>query len=103
MHWKSLGIPSWTQPNNPQQPGLGRASKVAMKNQNGNPIAKNVRQEPDGSWGCNVWFGQYPPTNLRRNFYETRKQARRADISDDIGEKTGLIRIGAYASGGDAE
>ena len=73
-----------------------------MKDQNGNPITRNVRKEPDGTWGCNVWWGSYPPTNLRRNFYGTREQARQADISDDIG-KTGLIRIGAYDADGNDE
>jgi len=69
-----------------------------MKDQNGHEITKNVRREDDGTWGANVWFGSYPPTNLRRYFYQTRDQARDADISDEPG-KRGCVRFGNYDAG----
>ena len=53
-----------------------------IRDQNGDPIKRNVKRSSNGLWGCNVWSGRYPPTNLRRYFYKTREQARAADISD---------------------
>ena len=72
-----------------------------MKDQNGRPLVRNVKQEPDKSWGCNVWFGHNPPTNLCRKFYLTREQARDADISDTTGNNRGCIGGGAYSEIGD--
>ncbi len=69
-----------------------------MQDQNGNEIHRNIRREDDGTWGVNVWFGANPPTNLRRYFYETRGEARAADISDEPG-KRGCVRFGAYEAG----
>ncbi len=56
---------------------------------------KNLRKEPDGTWGVNVWFGMYTPTNLRRYYYSTRAEAAKADISDEPG-KRGCMRFGRY-------
>jgi len=59
--------------------------------QNGNRLSKDVRREPDGTWGVTVWFGT-PATNVRRYYYRTREQARQGDISDGPGQN-GCIRI----------
>ena len=50
---------------------------------NGETIYSDVRREPDGGWGCTVWFGSDYPTMVRRYRYATRAQARKACISDD--------------------
>ncbi len=58
--------------------------------QNGTPIHRSVRREPDGTWSANVWFGGGlggVATNVARYRYLTRAQARDADISDDIGQR----------------
>ena len=68
---------------------------MTAKDQNGNMIRANVREEADGTWGANVWFGHNPATTLRRYFYETRDQARQADISDELGRR-GCVRFGEY-------
>lgn len=62
---------------------------------NGHPVYRNTRQNPDGTWSTNVWFGGAfgPVTTVRRNTYQTRAQARAGDISDDFGADTGLVRI----------
>ena len=65
---------------------------MATSDQNGNPVTKSVKREDDGTWSANVWFGSYPATNIRRYKYETRAQARDADISDEPG-KRGMIGI----------
>lgn len=65
------------------------------KDQNDHPIHVNICQDEQGRWGANVWFGQYPPTNLSRRYYRTRAEARRADISHDI-DKGGCIGFGDY-------
>ena len=72
-----------------------------LRDQNGRPLVRNIKQESDGSWGCNVWVGRNPPTNLRRYFYGTREQARDADISDTPGNNRGCVGGGAYSEIGD--
>lgn len=50
--------------------------------QNGQQLRKHVRQDRDGTWSANVWFGSAGATNLRRYFgYPTGQAARQADIS----------------------
>jgi hypothetical protein len=44
--------------------------------------AKRVRQESDGTWGANVWWGSHNPTTMGRYYYRTRREALQADISD---------------------
>jgi hypothetical protein len=62
------------------------------RDQNGNLITRNVRKAktPAGkpAWAVNVWWGGAygPATNLRVYFYRQREDARRGDISDDIGK-----------------
>jgi hypothetical protein len=60
--------------------------------QNGNKLSANVKSElVDGAkvWGATVWFGGGMQgsfaTTVRRYYYETRDQARAADISHAIG------------------
>ena len=72
-----------------------RRDTMRAKDQNGNALRANVRKAKDGAWGSNVWFGSNPATTLRRYFYETRDQARGADIGDEPG-KRGCIRFGEY-------
>lgn len=54
----------------------------------GNPLNRETRQEPNGSWGTNVWRPGLnglviePP---RRYFYRTRREARSANFNDPIG------------------
>ncbi len=57
---------------------------TATTDTNGNRINLDIRREQDG-WGRNVWWGSGCVTNVRRYVYATRRQARRGDISDDIG------------------
>ena len=37
-------------------------------------------------WAANVWFGNGVVTSIRTYYYRTRRNARNADISDDIGK-----------------
>lgn len=56
--------------------------------QNGNTVTRSIRKE-DSGWGVWVWFGGAPgcgcATNMRRYFYDTRKNAQNGDISHNIG------------------
>ncbi len=54
--------------------------------QNGRQVTKSVRRENDGTWGATVWSGSGVVTDLGRYYYRTREHARRADISNNIGE-----------------
>ena len=56
--------------------------------QNGNRVCQNIQREDEG-WGVTVWFGGINgfTTTVRRNVYATRAQARKGDISDDIGQR----------------
>lgn len=49
---------------------------------------RKVRKEKNG-WSVEVTFGggMGPVTDRRRYVYRTRAQARKADISDDIGQR----------------
>jgi hypothetical protein len=69
------------------------------KDSNGVTLTRNVRQDEDGTWGANVWFGQSPAINLRRYYYQTKAQAADADISDVPGRR-GCVRLGEYVSKG---
>ena len=59
---------------------------MTKHDQNGNPVFKNVRQNPiNGLWYTNVWSGGgygEPVSNIRRYGYGTQAQARDGDISD---------------------
>tara|TARA_R100000808_G_scaffold13927_1_gene33373 strand:- start:4919 stop:5110 length:192 start_codon:yes stop_codon:yes gene_type:complete len=55
------------------------------RDQDGNPVHKNIEPDTRTGWRVTVWFGTDPATDIRRYVYLTRAQARRADISDDIG------------------
>ena len=59
---------------------------MTKHDQNGNPVFKNVRQNPiNGLWYTNVWSGGgygEPVLNIRRYGYDTQAQARDGDISD---------------------
>ncbi len=59
-----------------------------VRDQNGNRLTASVEREGAG-WGATVWFGGQNGlgTNVRRYIYQTRDQARDADISDDIGRR----------------
>jgi hypothetical protein len=65
------------------------------RDQNGRPIRKNIAREsaPRGdapiAWGVTVWFGGWNGlgTDVRRYFYRTRDEARKADISDRLGQR----------------
>lgn len=63
--------------------------------QNGNRITKDVRREPDGTWGANVWWGSGCVTCVRRYYYATREAARHADISDEPGRGK-CVSVGAH-------
>ena len=52
---------------------------------NGTTVTKDIRKEPDGTWGRTVWFGSHNVTTVRRYFYSSRQTARAGDISDEIG------------------
>ena len=60
-------------------------------NQNGEQISREIRREPDGTWGRNVWFGSGCVTNVRRYYYRTRMHAVQGDISDEVG-RAGRVR-----------
>lgn len=65
------------------------------RNQNGALLRRNVRQDKNGTWSANVWFGCDPATEIRRYYgYHSREAAREADISE-IPEGG---RIGAYSA-----
>ena len=68
-------------------------ARFITRDQNGNPVHQDIRREVDG-WHVTVWFGSYPATNIRRYVYETRAQARKADISHTPG-RFGCIAIAA--------
>jgi hypothetical protein len=63
------------------------------RDQDGNPVHKNIEPYTMDAgnmavrtgWRVTVWLGTDPATDIRRYVYLTRAQARRADISDDIG------------------
>ena len=64
-----------------------------LHDQNGKRITQKVCREADGTWGATVWSGGLLSecvTSVRRYHYATRREARDADISDDIG-KSGRI------------
>lgn len=65
------------------------------KDQNGRPLHRDICREADG-WLITVWFGRNPATDVRRYVYETRAQARQADISHVPG-RHGCIAIGVRA------
>jgi hypothetical protein len=58
-----------------------------MRDQNGNPVYKDVRRSAiDGLWYTNVFWGggsRIPVTMVRRYGYHTRAEARDGDISTD--------------------
>ena len=59
---------------------------MAVRDKNDRPLAKSIQREGDG-WGVNVWMSSpygFASDN-RRYVYETHKQAKHGDISDDIG------------------
>ncbi len=57
------------------------------RDQNGNRICMQIRQEPGGTWSRNVWWGTGNVTNVRRVYgFPTRKAARDGDISKIAGE-----------------
>ena len=67
-----------------------------MRDQNGNPVYKDVRRSAiDGLWYTNVFWGgggRIPVTMVRRYGYHTRAEARDGDISDGTGRSThGLL------------
>ena len=50
---------------------------------NGKTLCHNVsRNQKDGLWYATVWFSLHGATNVRRYGYNTRAEAREADISD---------------------
>ena len=57
-----------------------------MRDQNGNPVHKNISRNPiDGLWYANVFFGGGGGgfvSAMRRYGYRTRAAAREGDISD---------------------
>lgn len=61
---------------------------TTTRDQNGKRLAAKVAREADGTWGANVWFGGANGlgTDVRRYYYETRDDARCADISHEIGK-----------------
>jgi cell wall assembly regulator SMI1 len=61
------------------------------RDQAGNVVLEDVRQQPDGTWGVTVWFGSHPATYVQRYYYKTLQQARDSDIGDDVG-KHGRVR-----------
>jgi len=62
---------------------------MSPRDQNGRRLHADVRREEDGSWGATVWFGGLNGlgTHVRRYYYRTRAEARRADISDSPGRR----------------
>ena len=59
-----------------------------------NPKSTAVRREDDGTWGANVRPGDETTegvTDVRRYYYRTRDEARRASAADEIGER-GRVR-----------
>ncbi len=54
--------------------------------ENGTQVTRSIREEQDGTWGRNVWFGSHYVTTVRRYFYASRQAAAAGDISDDIGK-----------------
>ena len=61
---------------------------MTTRNIYGNPVRRNIRRQSDGSWAVTVWWGGLSgcAAEMRRYYYETRRQARGGDISDDIGQ-----------------
>ena len=58
------------------------------------PKSTAVRREEDRTWGANVRPGgetSEGDTDVRRYYYRTRDQARRASAADEIGER-GRVR-----------
>lgn len=66
----------------------GETTMSTTRDSNGNILTKSVRKTAEG-WQATVWFGgAYGfATDERTYTYRTREQARRADISDDIGQR----------------
>lgn len=62
----------------------------ATRDQNGRTVAASIKRTTKG-WERKVWFGTNPATNVRTYVYDSRDNARRGDISDDIG-KNGRIK-----------
>jgi len=60
-----------------------------IRDSNGQPLAKRVRQSANGRWGRTVWFGGLNGlgTNVRRYYYRTHRAALAGDISDAIGRR----------------
>lgn len=56
------------------------------RDSNFKPVYQDVRLEALGRWGANVWLGHGMVTDVRRYYYTSRKNARQADISDEIGQ-----------------
>ena len=53
------------------------------RDQNGNIVTASIRQESDGTWSRNVWWGSGYVTNVSRRYgYPTRAAARAGDISE---------------------
>jgi len=55
--------------------------------QNGKRLTRNLCRSTDGSWGVTVWWGGANGlgTDARRYYYASRKAARAACITDEIG------------------
>ena len=64
----------------------GETTMRYPKDQNGSSIYPNVRRER-GGWGVTVTMGWPFASIVRRYIYETRAQARRADIADAPGRR----------------
>lgn len=58
------------------------------RDSNGTPVSASIIRSRDG-WAARVWFGGLNglATDVRTYTYRTREQARRADISDGIGQR----------------
>lgn len=62
---------------------------------NENQLHANIRQDNDGTWSRNVWFGTTPATEVRRYYgYATQADAEDGDIS----EVPHGGRIGSYSN-----
>lgn len=58
---------------------------MTARDASGHRVYKHVEYE-DGWWGVNVWMGNGQSMVLMRYYYATRRLAREANISDQVGE-----------------
>jgi hypothetical protein len=61
---------------------------MVVKDRNGRRICQRILHNPDGSWDVTVWLGGANgfASEVRRYTYKTREQARRSDITHQLGQ-----------------